>query len=128
MQTVATTALWRRDDSDSPRFIRQLSQTTYQIMAPFGPLPDKNGAFMIKEAIISTDLIAKDDIKSMVKNAGMDFAEFLDDPDYHTNLANLVFDTTWGYHETKAFGSYQEVLAFLARRAARENAQIQNCV
>lgn len=116
-----TTALWRRDDSNSPRFIRKLSRTTYQIMAPFGPLPDKGGAFMVKEAIVSTDLIAKDDARVLIRNAGFDCSEFFDAPDYPENLANLVFDNTWGYHETKSFDNYQEVLAFLARRAAREN-------
>lgn len=117
-----TTFKWRRDDSDSPRFIRQLSHTTYQIMAPFGPLPDKGGAFMIKEAVITTDLIAPDDAKTLVKNAGMDFAEFMGNPNCSETLANLVFDNTWGYHETKPFSSYQEALAFLSRRAAKENA------
>lgn len=115
---------WVKHDMDDIKFIRQLSPDTYHIIAPFGPLPDKNGTFMVKEAVISTDLIAEETRRKALKQA---------EPGINMNqlpggvngwLALQVYDEMWGYPETKQFASYMEVVAYLSKRTAKDDGLI----
>lgn len=115
---------WVKHDIDDIKFIQKLNPSTYHIMAPFGPLPDKDGTFMVKEAAINIDLIPENHRRKLLKHAGLVYEP--KSSECSDKLAELAFDESWSYPETKQFASYMEVIAYLSKRAANDNERLCN--
>lgn len=117
-------ANWVKYDNEDIKFVRQLGPGTYHIIAPFGPLPDKNGTFMVKEAAINTDLIPEETRRKILREAECSVDPEQAPEEFNGWLALQVFDEMWEYPETKQFASYMEVVAYLSKRTAKDDGLI----
>lgn len=102
-------------------YFQKLTHSTYHFLTPFGPLPDKNGAFMIKEGVVSVDLIPEITAKKILTAYGYDYEQLKKCRKLNLTIAILMFDEMLTYQDTITFNTLESALDCIKKKIESEN-------